>query len=225
MTHGITTSNKDMNMFTKKTRTPLMALLLSAITVGYAVAQENDVPNRGVAVESNTALPPALPAGTVISIFINDTITSRHNRVGDGITATIAQPVVDTDGEVAIPVGAVVLGVITDIAPEDEGRFVLTFYGVVFGGSTHSMQARIINLHTRKQRRGNTAGDAAKVGVGAVVGGIAGRLIGGNKKGTIIGALSGAAAGGGVAAATRKDDVVLDAGAPILLMLTAPLVL
>ncbi len=212
-------------MFTKKTRTPLMVLLLSAITVGYGLAQENDVTSRGVAVESNTALPPTLPAGTVISIFITDTITSRHDRVGDGITATVAQPVVDTSGEVVIPVGAIVLGVITDIAPEDEGRLVLTFYGVVFGGSTHSMQARIISLHTRKQRRGNTAGDVAKVGAGAVVGGIAGRLIGGHRTGTIIGAGSGAAAGGGVAAATRKDDVVLDAGAPILLMLIAPLVL
>ena len=86
------------------------------------------------------------------------------------------------------------------------------------------MQARIISLPTRRQRRGNTAGDAAKVGAGAVVGGIAGRLIGGNKKGTII-AASGATAGGGVAAATRKDDVVLDAGATVVLMLTAPLVL
>ena len=87
------------------------------------------------------------------------------------------------------------------------------------------MQARIISLPTRTQRRGNTAGDVAKVSAGAVVGGIAGRLIGGNKKGTIIGAVSGAAAGLGVAAATRKDDVVLDAGPPLLLMLTAPLVL
>ncbi len=40
-----------------------------------------------------------------------------------------------------------------------------------------------------------------------------------------IGAVSGAAAGLGVAAATRKDDVVLDAGTPLLLMLTEPLVL
>ena len=220
-------------MFTKKSRTPVIVLLLSAITVGYALAQgspearapEHDVTHRGVAVEAHTALPPTLPAGTVINIFITDTITSRHNRVGDGVSATVAQPVVDASGEVVIPVGAIVLGVITDIASEDEGRLVLTFYGVVFGERTHSMQARILSLPTRKERRGNTAGDVAKVGAGAVVGGIAGRLISGNKKGTIIGAVSGAAAGLGVAAATRKDDVVLDAGAPPLLMLTAPLVL
>ena len=38
----------------------------------------------------------------------------------------------------------------------------------------------------------------------------------------IQGALSGAVAGGGVAAATRKDDVVVDAGTPVQLQLTAP---
>ena len=222
-------------MFTEKTRTPLIVLLLSAITVGHSLAQGNprahaiDAPsseaiNDHTIAKSVAPARPTVPAGTVISVFITDTITSRHNRVGGGVTATVAQPVVDASGGVVIPVGAIVLGIITDIAPEDEGRLLLTFYGVALG-STHSMQARIISLPTRRQRRGNTAGDAAKVGAGAVVGGIAGRLIGGNKKGTIIGALSGAAAGGGVAAATRKDDVVLDAGATVVLMLTAPLVL
>ncbi len=93
------------------------------------------------------------------------------------------------------------------------------------GGNTYPMQARVISLPTRKQRRGNTAGDAAKVGAGGLLGGIAGRLIGGNKKGTIIGAVSGVAAGAGVAAATRNEDIVVDAGAPVLLMLIAPLML
>ena len=64
-----------------------------------------------------------------------------------------------------------------------------------------------------------------QVGAGAVVGGIAGRLIGGNRRGTIIGAVTGAAAGAGVAAATRDEDIVLDGGSPIQLVLTAPFVL
>ncbi len=71
-----------------------------------------------------------------------------------------------------------------------------------------------------------TAGeDAAQVGAGAVVGGIAGRVIGGSRWGTIIGAVTGAAAGAGVAAATRDEDIFLDGGAPIRLVLTAPFVL
>ncbi len=56
-----------------------------------------------------------------------------------------------------------------------------------------------------------------------VVGGIAGRLLGGNKKGTVVGAVAGAAVGVGIAAATRDVDIILDAGVPIRLVLAAPL--
>ena len=184
---------------------------------------------RIAAVESNTVLPPHAPpnlsAGTVIPIFIKDTITSRHNKVGDPVIGTIAHPVADASGETVIPDDAVFVGVISDISSEDDGRIVLTFYSVAFGGKTYPPQVRVISLPTRKQRRGNTAGDVAKVGAGAVVGGIAGRLLGGNKKGTIVGVASGAAAGVGVTAATRKEDMVVDAGAPVLRVLTAPFVL
>ncbi len=209
-------------MFARKIRTPLVLLMLAAIPVSHSVAQQR---SEASAPESEAPAPPILPAGTVINTFLTNTLTSRHNQVGEYVTARIAHPVVDAGGEVVIPADAIVMGVISDIASKDDGRIVLTFYSVAFGGNTYPMQARVFSLPTRKQRRGNTAGDAAKVGAGVLVGGIAGRLIGGNKKGTIIGAVSGGAAGVGVAAATRKEDIVVDAGAPVLLMLIAPLVL
>jgi hypothetical protein len=68
--------------------------------------------------------------------------------------------------------------------------------------------------------RGVTAGDAAKVGAGAVVGAVAGRIIGGNRTGTAVGAAAGAAAGVGIAAATRDVDIILDAGASITVVLS-----
>ena len=132
---------------------------------------------------------------------------------------------VDAGNDLVIPADAIVRGVVTDISSEDGGRIEFTFYGVEFGGRRYPLQVRVISLPTRKQRRGNTAGDVAKVGAGAILGGVAGRIIGGNAKGTIIGGVTGAAAGVGVAAGTRKDDIVVDAGAPILLMLTTPFVL
>ena len=181
--------------------------------------------NDGAIAKSEPPAPPTLPAGTAITIFIKDTITSRHDKVGEPVIGMIAHPVRDASGEAVIPADAVLLGVISDITSEDDGRMELTFYSVAFGGNTYPTQVRVISLPTRKQRRGNTAGDAAKVGAGAVVGGIAGRLLGGNKKGTFIGAASGAAAGVGVTAATRKEDIVLDAGAPVILVLTAPFAL
>ncbi len=213
-------------MFARKIRTPLFLLMFAAIPVSHSLAQrspEASASERNVS--RRVPAPPILPAGRVITTFLTNTLTSRHNQVGEHVIARIAHPVVDAAGEVVIPADAIVLGVISDIASKDDGRIVLTFYSVAFGGNTYPMQARVISLPTRKQRRGNTAGDAAKVGAGGLLGGIAGRLIGGNKKGTIIGAVSGVAAGAGVAAATRNEDIVVDAGAPVLLMLIAPLVL
>ena len=204
-------------MLTQTIRTPLILLVLAATPIAGSLAQGSPLlPPHA---------PPTLLAGTVMPIFIKDTITSRHNKIRDPVIGTIAHPVADASGETVIPADAVFVGVISDISSEDDGRIVLTFYSVAFGGKTYPTQVRVISLPTRKQRRGNTAGDVAKVGAGAVVGGIAGRLLGGNKKGTIVGVASGAAAGVGVTAATRKEDIVVDAGAPVLLVLTAPFVL
>ncbi len=173
--------------------------------------------------------PPTVAEGTGMTIYASDTLTSRHNNVGDAVTAVIADPVVDADGKEVIPAGAVFLGTISDVAPAGspggEGRMVLTFNRVEFGGASYAVQARTGSIGTRMKGRGVTAGDAAKVGAGAVVGAIAGRIIGGNKKGTAVGAVAGAAAGVGIAAATRDVDIILDAGAPIELALTAPFVL
>ncbi len=54
-------------------------------------------------------------------------------------------------------------------------------------------------------------------------GGVLGRVIGGDKKGTLIGAIAGAAAGGAVSALVKDVDIVLPAGAHLILTLRQPL--
>ncbi|HEX9727788.1 MAG TPA: hypothetical protein VGA37_04735 [Gemmatimonadales bacterium] len=164
--------------------------------------------------------------GTTIMLMAGDTLTSRHNEKGQQIVATNFEPVLDAEGRVVIPPAAVFLGTISDIAPAErpggEGRLVLTFNRVEFGGNTFEIQARTDSVGAFMKGRGVTAGDAAKVGAGAVAGAIAGRVIGGNRTGTAVGAVAGAAAGVGIAAATRDIDIVLPEGAPIRIVLTAP---
>ncbi len=178
--------------------------------------------------ETEQPAPARLDAGTIISLRASDTLTSRHNEPGDSIRATLDGPVTDVNGEVIIPAGAVFTGTIADIAPAErpggEGRMVLIFDQVHFGGGVYTVEAGIDTVGTRMKGRGVTAGDAAKVGAGAVVGALAGRLIGGNRRGTAVGAVVGTAAGVGIAAATRDIDIILDAGAPIRLVLTVPFV-
>ncbi len=169
---------------------------------------------------------PSLGAGTVIDLAAADTLTSRHNEQGEEVRAVASSALYGEDGREVIPAGAVFLGTISDIAPAGspggEGTMVLTFNRVQFGGDTYTVQARADTLGTFMKGRGITAGDAAKVGAGAVIGGIAGRVIGGNRTGTIVGAAAGAAAGVGIMAATRDVDIILPSGALIRLVLTGP---
>lgn len=170
--------------------------------------------------------PPTVETGTVMMLAATDTITSRTGKKGDPVQATIATAVKGADGREVIPAGAVFLGTVSELDPapnpSSPGKMQLTFNRVRFGGHTYAVQARTDSLATVMKGRGVTKADAAKVGAGAVVGAIAGRVIGGNKTGTVVGAAAGAAAGAGVAAASRDIDIVLPAGAPITIELTAP---
>jgi outer membrane protein with glycine zipper len=72
--------------------------------------------------------------------------------------------------------------------------------------------------------RGVTGSEVAKVGVGTVVGAVAGRVITGKKKGAMVGGVVGAAGGAVVAAETANQDVVVPAGSPVVVVLTELLV-
>jgi hypothetical protein len=168
----------------------------------------------------------ALGEGTTVALAASDTLTSRHNKKGETVTATATADIRDERGRVVIPAGALFIGVISDIAPAEspggQGRLVLTFNQVEIEGNRYPVAARTDSVGSYMKGRGVTAGDAAKVGAGAVIGAVAGRVIGGDKTGTIVGGAAGAAAGVGIAAATKDVDIILAAGAPIRLVLTAP---
>jgi hypothetical protein len=172
------------------------------------------------------ASPPSLETGTTIMLAASDTLTSRHNKKGEVVTATATEDIRDERGRVVIPAGSLFIGTISDIAPAEgpggQGRIVLTFNQVEIGGDRYPVAARTDSVGAFMKGRGITAGDAAKVGAGAVVGAVAGRVIGGDKTGTIVGGVVGAATGVGIAAATKDVDIILAAGAPIRLVLTAP---
>jgi hypothetical protein len=175
---------------------------------------------------TSPAAPPTLGEGTMVALAASDTLTSRHNKKGETVTATAAADIRDDRGRLVIPAGALFIGVISDIAPAEspggQGRLVLTFNQVEIGGNRYPVAARTDSVGSYMKGRGVTAGDAAKVGAGAVVGAVAGRVIGGDKTGTIVGGVVGAATGVGIAAATKDEDIILAAGAPIRLVLTAP---
>ena len=164
-----------------------------------------------------------LAAGARFDVAASDTITSRTAKVNDPFTARVMTDVKNAAGEVVIPAGSTVNGKITDVKPapnpKTPGTLTLSVTSVTVRGNTYPINAAIDSVATTRRGRGVTSGDAAKVGAGAVAGAVLGRVIGGNKKGTIIGGVVGGIAGAGVATQTKDADIVLPAGAKIVVRL------
>lgn len=178
----------------------------------------------------STATGRSLAAGATIETNATTQISSRNNKVGETLSATVSSDVTDSRGRVVIPAGSVVKLTISEIAPAEskgqaDGKIVLMPSTIEVGGKSYTLNASIESVEHTLQGRGVTAGDAAKVGAGAAVGAIAGRVLSGNKKGAIIGGVVGAAVGTGVAMETADRDVVVPAGAKIVLKLTETLTL
>jgi len=177
--------------------------------------------------------PPARPAtrslsaGARFDVAATDTISSRTSKPGETFTARVVEDVKNAAGQVVIPAGATVNGTITDVKPAPNprtpGTLTLTVTSVTVGGNTYPVEASVDSVETTHKGRGVTTGDAAKVGAGAVAGAVLGRVIGGNRKGTIIGGVVGGIAGAGVASSTKDADIVLPAGAHIIVRLTKEL--
>ena len=168
-----------------------------------------------------------LSAGTTVDIAAADTISSRTAKPGDPFTARVVEDVRNAAGRVVLPAGSVVNGKITEVKPapnpSSPGTLTLSVSSITVRGASYALDATVDSLETVHKGRGVTSGDAAKVGAGAVAGAILGRVLGGNKKGTIIGGIVGGAAGAAVAHETKDSDIVLPAGAHIIIHLTKEL--
>src|SRR3984893_4178205 len=163
--------------------------------------------------------PIVVPAGTVVSVVLDETVGSKGSRPGQTFTATVRQPV-EVDGRVAIPKGARATGLVKDAKPA--GRFK--------GGAQLELTLTSIEVHGKNYDVQTTAPTETSKGKGkrtaAMVGGGGGGLIGGlagGGKGAIIGGLIGAAAGTGGAGLTGKRDITLPAETPITFKLVDPL--
>ena len=191
-------------------------------------AQRNPTTTR-----TNPPAPPAAPAmarlgvGAKLDMAATDTISSRTAKVGDAFSARVVEDVKNAAGQVVIPAGSVVHGSVTAVKPAPNprtpGTLTLAVSSVTVRGTSYPVEAAVDSIETIHKGRGVTSGDAAKVGAGAVAGAVLGRVLGGNKKGTIIGGVVGGIAGAGVASQTKDSDIVLPAGAHIIIRLTKEL--
>ncbi len=169
----------------------------------------------GNSYDSASSAPPApvvpqkvtIPAGTQISIRLNEQLSSETAQVGDVFHGSISTPV-QIDGQTVIPTSADVEGRVVDV--KSAGRFagqsdlVIELTRLMMNGKSY----QISSDRWSKQGSGRGKATAAKVGGGAAVGAILGGIFGGGK-GAAIGAAAGAGAGTGVSAATKGQQIIL----------------
>jgi len=172
--------------------------------------------------------PPAAKAGTEIVTTSTQEITSRRNKAGDTFTALVAEAVTDASGREVIPSGATVTYSIVAIREAENkdasGTLVIRPVSVAIGAQSYDLKADVSELQVEKKGRGVTGGDAAKVGAGAAAGAILGQILTKKSGGTVVGGVVGAAVGTAIAVKSADKDLVIPAGARIVLRLTEELV-
>jgi len=162
-----------------------------------------------------------VPASSVVGLKVETSLTSETAQVEDRVEARVTREVM-SDGRVAIPAGARVLG---DVILVERGgkmktkaRLGVRFHTLVLAdGSSVPFRTDAIF------REGSSPGSesARKIGGAAIGGAVLGAIIGG-AKGAAIGGATGAGAGGAVVMAGDRNPATLPFGTVVTVRLTSP---
>ncbi len=190
------------------------------------VVAPEPAPVRAAAVTPKRApqpLPPVrleIPAGTLVSIRLIDTIDAAKNQPGEEFAASLVAPLT-VSGRMVADQGsdAVVKLVDSKTSGRIKGRseLVVELATITVAGRESSVQSDS-HVHQGGSRGRNTA---KKVGGGAVLGSVIGAIAGG-RKGAAIGGAIGAGAGTAAQAATKGKQARLESETRLDFTLEAP---
>jgi hypothetical protein len=186
--------------------------------------------NSGGAPNSNTAQsqpapPPPAPVvintGTLLTVTIDQTVSSKTNNNGDPFVASLAAPIA-VDGMTVLPIGTRAHGTVVqaDSAGRVKGGAVLALVldSITVNGQAMSIQTSEFEETIKGRGKRTAIGAGGGAAFGAIVGGLAG-----GGKGAAIGVLAGGAAGTAGTAFTGKRDITIPAETRLHFKLTAPL--
>jgi len=215
-------------------RTLAVLFLLAASSLGQSAATPPLADNEDGKVSTIT-----VPAGTKVLLALKNAVTTRSARPGDGVYLESTFPVA-ANNRILIPAGTYVQGSITSIKRagrlKGKAEVLMHFTTLIFpNGYTVILPGALENVpgaersHV-KDKEGTVEGDsqtgekAGTVGKTAATGAVVGGISHGGK-GAAIGAGIGGAVGLAVAMLTRGQDVRLEQGTAVEMVLQRPLVL
>jgi hypothetical protein len=164
------------------------------------------------------AAPLVVPAGTEITVTVDQKLSSKTSQAGQSFMATVAQPVT-VDGRTVIPKGASVSGKVLRAKEKGkikgEGELAITLTSVTIRERNYPLSVGTLDSTIKgkgKRTAVTTGGGAAG---GALIGGLAG-----GGKGAGIGALVGAAGGLVGGAFTGNKQIEIAAETPLTFTLS-----
>lgn len=209
--------------------TPAAAVANTSISEGAvapgqpAIAGSNGSAAQPVATQAATAVPggapviqpaqPAevsVPAGTNLTVRINQHISVKTNRAGDRFDGEVAEPVLGDNNTVVIPKGTPVGGMVE--ASHRRGHFKgasileLRLTSLTLNGTPYRLDTRDLTRSKKGKGKRSAAFIGGGSGLGMLIGGVA---TGGT--GLLIGGLAGAGAGTAAAGLTGNRDIEIPA--------------
>ena len=149
--------------------------------------------------------PLVIPAGTAITVRLQDSLSSRYSVPGQRFDAVLDEPLA-VDDHVMVPAGSLVTGHVTSARRSGRlrhpGELALTLDSVTVGDRQLSLATSNVVLRGGSHKKRNLAWIGGGTGGGALIGALA---AGG--KGALIGSGIGAAAGTTTAFLSGKKDV------------------
>lgn len=208
--------------FLTLTLTLLIALtLLACSSKPSEISSEGDKSSPLSKLKSEPEKTAAIvPAGTVLTVRLGETLGSKVSQPGQAFTATVAKAI-DVDGKTVIPSGSTATGTVMDAKPlgrfKGGARLQLKLTSVNVDGTEMPVQTSSL-VRTAKGKGKRTA---TMIGGGAGLGALIGGLAGGGK-GAAIGAAAGAGAGTAGTAFTGNKDIILPAESAVSFTLSEP---
>ena len=201
-----------MNSKTVLASSALFMLLTACSGPGAEVKDQTAATGAATATPQQTHMV-SVPAGTVLTLALDNALSSDTAQAGDAFTATVVEAVL-SENRIVIPEGSRIEGTVTEALAAKRGagmaRLALGFTTLRLpGGYKTGIVGSFQEMTESKKGR-----NAAIIGGSAAGGALLGRILGKNTKGAVIGTIVGGGIGTAVVMGKEGTQANIAADAP-----------